>query len=133
MAITVTMTRLIGTLVSMLQTRLELITIELEEELLRVSSCFFLALCTLFFAGITVLLGLFLVIVLFWDAHRIGILITMMSLFGVLSVACGFWLKHRFFSKPFLLEQSMAELKKDVALFSTSQKTDHAHRHQGEL
>jgi len=122
MSITVTLTRLIGTLVSMMQTRLELITVELEEELLRLSSYVFLALCTLFFAGVALLLGVSLIVVLFWDEHRIAVLASMMVVFGVVSAGMGFWLRWQFLTKPSLLEQSMAELKKDSALFSSGRQ-----------
>ncbi len=122
MSITATITRLTGTLVAMMQTRLELVTVELEEEVVRLSSYFIVTLCALFFAGIALLLGIFLIIVLYWDAHRIAVLLSLITGFGSLSIGLALWLRIQFLNKPRLLEQSIAEFKKDSEIFRNNDR-----------
>jgi uncharacterized membrane protein YqjE len=116
MSITNNINRIVSTLVAMMQTRLELISVELEEELTRIASYFVYALIALYCAGVAVSLGIFLVIALFWDEHRIAVLLTLIGLFGAISIFIAAWLRTQFLNKPRLLEQTIAELKKDTEL-----------------
>ena len=105
-----------STLASILQTRLELVSVELEEELLRFSSYFIISLIALFCAGVAVALSIILIVAIFWDDHRIAVLLTLIGLFGLASGLIAAWLRNQFLTKPRLLEQSIAELKKDAEL-----------------
>lgn len=116
MAFTSTPGRIVSTLMSMVHTRLDLIRVELEEELLRFSSYFIYALIALFCGGVAVLFILMLFLVLFWEDHRIAVIITFITLFSALSVFIFAWLKEQILNKPHLLEQSVAEFKKDMEL-----------------
>ncbi len=118
MALTDNINRVLSTLASMLHTRLELMSVEFEEELLRFSSYFIFALIALFCAGVAIALGIILVLALFWDDHRIAALLCLIGLFGAISIFIAAWLRKQFLNKPRLLEQTMAELKKDVELIS---------------
>jgi uncharacterized membrane protein YqjE len=115
MAIAESLARLAGTLLTTVHTRLELISVEVEEELVRFSSYLLLALVTLFFAGIAVLLGIFLVVSLFWDTHRTAALLILIGTFSGLAIALAWWLKQAIRKKPRLLAFSLGELKKDAA------------------
>ena len=108
--------RVVSTLVAMLHTRLELVSVELEEELIRFSSYFIVSLIALFCAGVAVVLVIFLIIVLFWDDHRIAVLLTLIGVFGAASILVAAWLRKQFLDRPRLFEHSIAELKKDVEL-----------------
>ena len=108
---------LISILGSMLQTRLELVTVELEEELLRFSRSLIYSLIALFCGGVAVSLGIFLVVAVFWDEHRIAVLTTLMSLFTAACLLLTFWIKLQLANKPRLLEQSLRAFRQDAALF----------------
>jgi len=108
--------RIASTLVDMLHTRLELASVELEEELLRFSTYFIVALIALFCAGVAVSLLIFLVIALYWDQHRIAVLLSLIGAFGLASAAISVWLRNQFLNRPRLFENSFAELRKDVDL-----------------
>jgi len=108
--------RMVSTLVAMLQTRLELASVELEEELVRFSIFFIATLVALFCAGVAVALVIFLVIALFWDTYRITVLLSLIGLFGIGSVLIAAWLRKQFLNRPRLFEHSIAELRKDVNL-----------------
>lgn len=116
MTISSGISRIVATLVAMLHTRLELVSVELEEELVRLSSYFIYTLVALYCAGVAVTLGIFLVIALYWDEHRIAILLCLIALFGATSVLIAAWLRKQFMNKPRLFEQSIAEFKKDAEL-----------------
>lgn len=123
MSITAAINRLVTTVVVIIQTRLELVTVELEEELVRFASYFVYALIALYCAGVAVTLGIFLVIALYWDEHRIAVLVTLISVFGISSVFIAAWLRNQFLHKPRLLEQTMREFKKDADMFSQREAT----------
>jgi uncharacterized membrane protein YqjE len=115
MAILDSVVRLGATLIDIIHTRLELISLELEEELVRFSSYLLLSLIALFAAGIAVLLAIFLLIVVFWDTHRIAVVGSLFAVFSSVAVGIAFWLRHAFRNKPRLLASSLAELRKDSA------------------
>ncbi|PRC91546.1 phage holin family protein [Solimicrobium silvestre] len=116
MTISATINRIISTVVAMLYTRLELVTVELEEEFLRFSSYFIYALIALFCGGVAVSLLIFLVIALFWDEHRVAVLLSLIAVFSAISIYIAAWLRTQMSNKPRLLEQTIAELKKDAEL-----------------
>lgn len=112
------LTRLTTTLVGMLHTRLELMTVELEEELLRFTRYFIYSLITLYCAGMAVALAVFLLIALFWEDHRITVFVLLIGFFSAASIALAAWLRNQFLNKPRLLEHSINEFKKDTGLVS---------------
>jgi uncharacterized membrane protein YqjE len=116
MSITATLGRITSTLVAILHTRLDLIRVELEEEVIRFSSYFMYALIALFCGGVAVSFILVLILVLFWDDHRITVILSYIALFSILSAFIFSWLKKQIANKPHLLEQSIAEFRKDIEL-----------------
>jgi uncharacterized membrane protein YqjE len=116
MSILSTPRRIISTLVAILHTRLDLIRVELEEEVIRFSSYFIYALIALFCGGVAVSFILVLILVLFWEEHRITVMLSFIVIFGVVSASIFSWLRNQIASKPHLLEQSIAEFKKDMEL-----------------
>ncbi len=115
MAIADSLARLGGTLLATIHTRLELISVEVEEELVRFSSYLLLALAALFFAGIAVLLGIFLIVSLFWDTYRTAALLILIGTCSGVAVTLAWWLKQAMRKKPRLLAFSLDELKRDAA------------------
>jgi len=106
---------LAGTLLAIGRTRLELLSTELEEERLRLSSMLVWALAALFCAAAGVALVTLFFVVLLWDTNRwlaLGIPTLLYLLGAVLS-----WrvvlAKAR--AKPRLFSSSLAELSKDRA------------------
>jgi uncharacterized membrane protein YqjE len=115
MAIFDSVARLGATLLDIIHTRLELISLELEEELVRFSSYLLLSLIALFSAAIAVLLAILLLIVVFWDTHRIAVVGSLFGIFTSVAVGIAWWLRKAFRNKPRLLASSLAELRKDSA------------------
>lgn len=113
MALGESLGQLAATLSNIVHTRLELASVELEEELARFSSGLLWSLTALFFAGIAVLLAILTVVAAFWDTHRYQVLLGLLSLFSFLSIAIFVWLRQRLRKRPGFLAYSLAELKKD--------------------
>ncbi|TFW09818.1 hypothetical protein E4K72_04150 [Oxalobacteraceae bacterium OM1] len=108
--------RFAGTLLAMVQTRMQLAAAEVEEESLRYFSYLLSALAALFCLGIAIVLAVILVVVLYWDTHRVGVLSTLMILFGLASGWIALRLRTRFAAKPPLLYHTLTELSRDGEL-----------------
>ena len=105
--------RLLVALVDILHTRLELLSTELEEEVLHLRrlACYWL-LSVLFLSGGFLLLTGF-VLLLFWDEHRLMALGICSALYLALGITCAVALRNGWRNKPRLLAATLAELRKD--------------------
>jgi len=104
---------LAATLVAMMHTRLELLSTDLEEEREHFFSLLVLALATLFFLGFGMLLSVFLLVVVFWDTHRILVLATLAGLFLLAGIVTWRIALHKTRTKPRFFAATMSELLKD--------------------
>jgi uncharacterized membrane protein YqjE len=109
------LTNLLATVVAIAQTRLELLTTELQEEIHRAAGIMMWAFLTLFAAGIGLLLGAMVVIFVFWDTHRLLVSSLVTSLFFGIAIVGGLVLLAKVRSKPHMLDGTLAELAKDRA------------------
>jgi len=102
-----------ATLIAMVQTRLELLSTELEEEREWLISMFVWTLIALFCAALAVVLAALLVVIIFWDSYR---LLALSILICIFIAGAGFaWrVVHNMSSgKPRLFSATLAELSKD--------------------
>lgn len=107
------LTTLAATLVAMAHTRLDLLSSDLEEERAHWVSLLVLALSALFFLGIGVLLATLLLVVAFWDTHRLLVLGVLTGLFLAAGITAWRMVLHQARTKPRLFAASLAELSKD--------------------
>jgi len=115
MGIAESLRRLIAAFIDILQTRAELITIEVEEEVVRYFSYLMFSLAALFFLGVACLLIVLLVVILYWDTYRITALSLLIALFVGAGLYFGWWVRRHYRHKPKLLGSSLTELSKDIA------------------
>lgn len=108
------LTRLASSLLSIVQTRLELAASEIEEESLRYFSCLMLSLAAMFCLGIALVLAVVLALVLYWETHRVGILLSLIVLFVFVSAMLWLQVRKAHQTKPRLMTQSSAELSRDI-------------------
>jgi uncharacterized membrane protein YqjE len=103
----------LGALLDIGQTRLQLASTELEEERLRLAELLLLAAAALYFLGIGIVLAALLLVLAFWDGPRLLVLALVSLLF--LGVGAGLALswRHKARSKPALLATTIAELQRD--------------------
>ncbi len=120
MAIAETVGRLAATLLAMVQTRMELASVEMEEQSQRYLGYLLMSLLALFLFGIAIVLVALLVIILFWDTYRIAAVLGMAGVFALAAVIIGMQVRSGFASQPALLSATMAELQKDIEFLNTA-------------
>jgi uncharacterized membrane protein YqjE len=101
------------TLIAIIHTRLELISTDLEEGRERFISLLAMAFISLFSLCFGAVLFTILVVVVFWDTHRLLVLGSLTGLFLIAGAALGAVVVGRLKSMPRMFEASLAELIKD--------------------
>lgn len=107
------LTAFAATLLAIAHTRLDLLSVDLEEELAHFFSLLVLTLVALFWLGIGVVLAVILLVVTFWDAHRLLALASLAGFFLSFGVAVWVFALHKAKAKPRLFATSLGELGKD--------------------
>jgi uncharacterized membrane protein YqjE len=101
------------TLIAIIHTRLELISTDLEEGRERFISLLAMAFVSLFSLCFGAVLLTILVVVVFWDTHRLLVLGSLTGLFLIVGAILGTVVIRRLKSMPRMFEASLAELIKD--------------------
>jgi len=104
---------LTATLIAIVHTRLELISTDLEEGRERFISLLAMAFVSLFSLCFGAVLLTILVVVVFWDTHRLLVLGSLTGLFLIVGAVLGAAVVRRLKSMPRMFEASLAELIKD--------------------
>jgi uncharacterized membrane protein YqjE len=108
-------TQFVASLVALTQTRLELLTTELQEEVQRVASLAIYA----FVALLAAMLGLFFlglaVVIVYWETHRVLAAWLVTAAFFTLAIVAVGVLIVKAKSQPPILDATLSELKKDAA------------------
>jgi len=108
-----------ATLVAIVHTRLELLSLDLEEERERLFSILLTTLIAVFLLGIGVVLSAILLVVIFWETHRFLVLSILMVFFLLVGTAIGALALHKIRSKPRIFSSSLSELQKDTEQLSS--------------
>lgn len=114
MAIAETAGRLAATLVAMIRTRLELASVEVQEQSQRYLGYLLLSLLALFLFAIAIVLVALFVIILFWDTHRIAAVLGTAAVFALAAVVIAMKVRAGFAAQPGPLSATLGELKKDI-------------------
>lgn len=101
------------TLIAIIHTRLELISSDLEEGRERFISLLAMAFVSLFSLCFGAVLLTILVVVVFWDTHRLLVLGSLTGLFLITGAVLGAIVVRKLKSMPRMFEASLAELIKD--------------------
>lgn len=110
---------LAGTLLAIGQTRLELLSNDLEEERAWLTSMLIWTLIALFCAALAVVLAALLIVVIFWDSYRLLALGILIGFFVLGAVFAWRTLCNMTRSKPRLFSASLGELSKDREQLAT--------------
>lgn len=105
--------RLTGTLLAIFQTRLELLSNEMEEERLRIKQMLLYGSVALYFFGLAIMLLTAFIVVLFWDSYRLLVLGGFAALFFVAGLLVLNELRRVAREKSKLFSASLAELADD--------------------
>lgn len=107
-----------ATLVATVYTRLELLSLDLEGEREHLLSIMLFALASLFLLGLGIVLAVLLLVVIFWDTHRLLVLSILTGFFLFMGIAAGAFAMHKSQTKPRLFTSSLSELQKDYEQLS---------------
>jgi uncharacterized membrane protein YqjE len=107
--------KLLATAIGIAQTRLELLTTELQEEVHRVAEIMVYAVIALLAAGVGLFLLALVIIFAFWDTHRIIASIAVTSAVFLIAIVSALVLLAKVRKKPPMLDGTIAELKNDRA------------------
>ena len=103
---------LAATLVAVLQTRLELLATEIEEERVRMQRLLLFAAAAIFFLALAIMTLTLFVIALFWDTYRLWVIGALVVLYLVAGFTAASAARRQTTSRPF--SASLAELAKDL-------------------
>lgn len=112
--------RLGATLLAMLQTRVELAALELEEESQRFLRYAMLGVLAVLLLLVALVLVAFFIVLLFWDEHRLAAVGVLALLFGGGAALIGLQLKGSMKRKPRFMASTVGELQKDMHAFRSS-------------
>lgn len=104
---------LLHTVLTMAQTRLELITTELQEEVQRAAKLLAIAFVALVCAFISALFIALTIVFAFWDTHRVLASVCVTAAFIVITLIAVGVMRSKLKSKPRLLDASLSELSRD--------------------
>jgi uncharacterized membrane protein YqjE len=103
----------VATLIAIIGTRLEIAAGELEEERLRLSGIVAYAALVFLFLALGLIFLSLLVVVVFWDEHRIGALTGIVIVYTLLAIIAGAQLRKQLSQKSRLFSITVDELRKD--------------------
>lgn len=95
--------------------RLELFGIEWREEIERQMVHLVCLLLALVFAGLALLLASVLMLILFWDTHRIAVAIGLMLAYAALATICALVLRQKLRDAPTPFAVTLDEFQRDRA------------------
>lgn len=104
-----------GTLLAVAQTRVELLTTELSEDLERGLRILLWAMLGLLAGIVGLLLAGITVVIYFWDTHRMAAAVGVTAVFLLLAAVAGLVFRGHLQAKPRLLDATRTELHRDVA------------------
>ena len=107
--------QMLATAIGFAQTRLELLTTELQEEIHRAAEIMVYTAIAVLAAGVGLFLLALVIIFAFWDTHRLAASIAVTVTVFLIAVVAGLVLRAKVRAKPPMLDATIAELKKDRA------------------
>lgn len=107
------LTQLLSTLVTLAQTRLELLATEVQEEIHRATELLLWSAIALVGAGFALLFVGLTIIFAFWETDRVLASVLVTSAFVIIPVVCFFVIRARIRSRPRILDATRSELLKD--------------------
>jgi uncharacterized membrane protein YqjE len=101
------------TLVGIAHTRLELLSVDLEEDRAHLLSLVFLYLVAIFCLVVGLILAIILIVFILWESHRLLALSLVAGFFLLLGLVIWFIAMYKTKTKPRLFSSSLSELFKD--------------------
>jgi uncharacterized membrane protein YqjE len=109
--------RIIGSVFTILQTRLELVGIELAEEKDRLLAVLFLGLAAMMLACMALIALTALIAIAFWDTYRWQALAGITAVYAIAAIACALKARNDLRNAPMVFDATIAEFEKDREIF----------------
>jgi uncharacterized membrane protein YqjE len=106
--------RMLETLLALASTRLELISVEIQEQIEYAASLLLWGITAIFFGSLTVLLLAMTVVIAFWDGHRLLAAGLVTGAFALIALIALLILRARLRRRPPFLWATSGELKRDA-------------------
>ncbi|MFO1300231.1 MAG: phage holin family protein [Burkholderiaceae bacterium] len=106
---------LVGGLLEILETRLELVGADIELQAERLRRIAILLLAGLLFLALALVFGSVLVIAAFWDTHRLAAIAAVGAVHLAAGIGCLLWLRRLVRAGPRPFDATIAELRQDIA------------------
>lgn len=120
MALGQTLSRLSSNVLRALHQRLELASLDVEEELLRIVGLLAFALVATLLLGMAVAAAAATVVVALWDVSRLAALVGVTCVFSACGLVAAWHVVRSLRNKPRFMAATLAELRKDRDLWSGS-------------
>lgn len=108
--------KLLANLAGLAHTRLELLSIELQEELARLSMILLAAIVALFFAFLGIAFVAVAVMIAVGEGYRLPVAVLLALSFLAIGALSAWWMRRIARAKPRVFDASLAELRKDQDL-----------------
>jgi uncharacterized membrane protein YqjE len=105
--------RVLAQVAGLAATHIELFGLELQDGLQRFLGHLILGVVAAVLGGLSLALASLLLLIIFWDTHRIAVALSLMLVYAGGALACLLWLRYRLKHAPDLFPASCAELAKD--------------------
>ncbi len=105
--------KVLANLVGIAQTRLEILSTELQQEVTQAAQMLLWAFVAVFAAGTGLFLGGLVLIFAFWETHRLMAAVLVMGFFFLLAVVAVLMLRAKLKARGRLFESTIAEFAKD--------------------
>jgi uncharacterized membrane protein YqjE len=113
MALADSIVRFAGTSIALLRSRLELASIDVEDELRSMIRVALAGSAVVIFAAFALLFVAFAAVAAYWETHRVATILVAGSAFALLAIGFAVWIQRFFASKPPFMAATIAELEKD--------------------
>ena len=107
--------RMTATLLELAHLRLELISVEIEDQIAYAANILLWGIAAIFFGTLTVLLLAFTIVVAFWDNHRLLAAGLVTGAFALIALGAILIVRARLQRRPRFLAATSEEFKRDAA------------------
>ncbi len=106
--------RMLATLLELGSTRLELVSVEIQEQIEYAASLLLWGIAAIFFASLTVLLLALTIVIACWEQHRLLAAGLVTAAFALIAVIAALVVRQRLQSRPRFLSATTGELRRDA-------------------
>jgi uncharacterized membrane protein YqjE len=105
---------MLATLLELGSTRLELVSVEIQEQIEYAASLLLWGIAAIFFASLTVLLLALTIVIACWEQHRLLAACLVTAAFALIAISAALVVRQRLQQRPRFLSATSGELRRDA-------------------